>query len=47
METKVWTVYILKCSDETYYVGCTKDLDKRFKKHSKGAVIFNKKAFAS
>ncbi|HLG03692.1 MAG TPA: GIY-YIG nuclease family protein [Bacteroidia bacterium] len=28
MET--WTVYILKCSDGTYYVGCTNNLDDRF-----------------
>ena len=42
MENKVWTVYILKCSDATYYVGCTNDLDKRFKKHSKGEVISTK-----
>ena len=42
MENKVWTVYILKCSDGTYYVGCTNDLDNRFKIHSKGGVISTK-----
>lgn len=33
-------VYILKCSDETYYVGCTSNLEKRLiqhNSHKKGA----------
>jgi len=42
MENKVWTVYILKCSNETYYVGCANNLDDRFKRHSKGQVISTK-----
>ncbi len=29
-------VYILKCSDATYYTGVTNDLEKRFKQHSLG-----------
>jgi predicted GIY-YIG superfamily endonuclease len=43
METNVWTVYILKCSDGTYYVGCTNDLNNRFKMHSRGSVISTKR----
>jgi len=26
--------YILKCADETLYVGCTNDLEKRLKQHN-------------
>jgi len=29
-------VYILKCSDKTYYTGSTKDLDVRLKAHQAG-----------
>ena len=29
-------VYILKCSDNSYYIGITNDLDKRFKEHQFG-----------
>lgn len=31
-------VYILKCSDEHLYVGCTSDLQERFNRHQKGFV---------
>lgn len=27
-------VYILKCADESLYVGCTNNLDKRIKQHN-------------
>jgi putative endonuclease len=26
--------YILKCADDTLYVGCTNDLEKRLKQHN-------------
>jgi len=42
MENKEWTVYILKCSDETYYAGCTNNLDDRFNRHANGQVISTK-----
>jgi putative endonuclease len=29
-------VYILKCSDNSYYVGVTSDLEKRIKQHEQG-----------
>jgi putative endonuclease len=29
-------VYMLKCSDETYYTGWTTDLDKRLRVHNTG-----------
>jgi predicted GIY-YIG superfamily endonuclease len=31
-----WAVYILKCSDNSYYVGHTKNLEYRLKLHSSG-----------
>ncbi len=38
----MWYVYILKCSDNTYYTGCTSDLDDRLHRHSKGENIYTK-----
>jgi len=29
-------VYILRCSDDTFYVGSTLDLDRRFEQHNAG-----------
>jgi len=36
-------VYILKCSNETEYVGCTNDLNDRLDRHNKGQVEATKK----
>ncbi len=36
------TVYILKCSDKTHYVGCTSNLDHRIVCHNKGEVHYSK-----
>jgi putative endonuclease len=36
----MWTVYILKCSDDTFYVGCSGDIKDRLKRHSKGEVKY-------
>jgi predicted GIY-YIG superfamily endonuclease len=33
---KPWLVYILKCSDGSYYTGITNDLSKRVEKHNTG-----------
>ena len=30
----MWYVYILKCSDETFYTGCTNNLEERIKRHN-------------
>jgi len=30
----IFSVYILKCSDLTYYVGCTNNLEKRLLEHN-------------
>lgn len=31
-----WTVYILRCSDGSYYTGITRDLDRRLQEHNAG-----------
>lgn len=33
---KLWTVYLLKCSDDTLYCGITNNLTKRIETHNKG-----------
>lgn len=32
----MWVVYILLCSDNTYYTGITNDLESRLDKHKNG-----------
>lgn len=34
------TVYILKCSDGTFYYGCTSDLKSRLIRHLNGKVSY-------
>jgi predicted GIY-YIG superfamily endonuclease len=34
-----YAVYILQCSDDTYYTGLTKDLDGRILEHQTGAYV--------
>jgi putative endonuclease len=36
----MWTVYILKCQDGKYYIGCTSDLKKRLAKHNNREVSY-------
>ena len=36
----MWYVYILKCSDDTYYTGCTNDLNDRLRRHLKGQIHY-------
>lgn len=33
----IWVVYILKCSDGSFYTGITNDLDARVAAHSDGS----------
>lgn len=35
-DRKEWKVYILRCSDFTFYIGITNNLEKRIKTHNKG-----------
>jgi putative endonuclease len=30
----MYSVYILQCADNSLYVGCTNDLERRFKEHN-------------
>ena len=36
MHTKIYFVYILKCSDDSYYTGITNSLDRRLAEHNSG-----------
>ena len=36
MKKEGWFVYILECSDGSYYTGVTIDIDKRMKAHAEG-----------
>jgi predicted GIY-YIG superfamily endonuclease len=38
----VWTVYILRCNDGKYYVGCTVNLTERIKRHTRGSCQYTK-----
>ena len=42
-ENQTWTVYILLCSDNSNYVGCTNNLDNRLNRHNKGQVLSTKR----
>lgn len=33
---KAWSVYLLRCSDNSLYCGITNDIEKRISKHSTG-----------
>ena len=34
----MWHVYILKCSDNRTYIGCSDDLKDRLKRHNNGNI---------
>jgi putative endonuclease len=36
MKKDNWTVYILECSDKTYYTGITNNLEQRIRVHNSG-----------
>jgi len=38
----MWFVYILKCVDNSYYTGCTSDLDDRINRHLKRENTYTK-----
>ena len=37
-----YVTYILRCSDNSYYVGHTQDLGKRLRRHRRGEIRFTK-----
>ncbi|PWJ97666.1 GIY-YIG catalytic domain-containing protein [Flavobacterium araucananum] len=44
---KRYYVYILKCSDDSYYTGVTNDVERRFNEHcfglNKGSYTYDKR----
>lgn len=36
----MWSVYLLKCCDGTYYTGCTSNLNERLIRHHKMEVSY-------
>ncbi len=38
----MWYVYILKCCDDSFYSGCTNNLDERLKRHRERKVHYTK-----
>lgn len=34
-----WTVYILRCSDESLYTGITKDVERRVEEHNGSGLL--------
>ncbi len=36
----MWYVYVLKCSDNTTYTGCTQNLEERLLRHQKKQVLY-------
>ena len=36
----LWSVYILKCSDNTYNTGCTSNLKERIDRHEEGYISY-------
>ena len=34
----IFTVYILECSDKTFYVGCTNDIERRLTEHNQSKL---------
>jgi putative endonuclease len=42
----MYYVYVLKCGNNTEYVGCTNDLKDRIQRHEKGGVSSTKDRFS-
>ena len=36
----MWYVYLLKCSNNNIYTGCTNNLDQRLERHNKGYIHY-------
>jgi putative endonuclease len=34
----MYTIYILRCADDSFYTGITTDLERRFKQHKQGTA---------
>jgi putative endonuclease len=42
LKRQFWYVYIIKCSNEMLYTGCTNNLEDRIFRHNMGQVIATK-----
>ncbi|MEL6559663.1 MAG: GIY-YIG nuclease family protein [Bacteroidota bacterium] len=38
----MWYVYMLKCNDNTYYTGCTNNLEDRIRRHNNNEIHYTK-----
>jgi putative endonuclease len=38
----MWYIYILKCSDGTYYTGCTTNIIRRIREHNSHKVSYTR-----
>jgi putative endonuclease len=38
----MWFVYILKCYDDSSYVGCTTDVNRRINEHNSKKVLYTR-----
>ncbi len=37
-----WSVYLLRCADDTLYCGCTNDVARRLDAHARGRVKYTR-----
>jgi putative endonuclease len=42
MRQQLWSVYLLRCADDTLYCGCTNDVARRLAAHGRGRVKYTR-----
>jgi putative endonuclease len=42
MQQRTWSVYLLRCADDTLYCGCTNDVTRRLAAHARGRVKYTR-----
>ncbi len=42
MRQQPWSVYLLRCADDTLYCGCTNDVERRLAAHARGRVKYTR-----
>jgi putative endonuclease len=42
MRQRPWSVYLLRCADDTLYCGCTNDVERRLAAHARGRVKYTR-----
>jgi len=42
MQQRSWSVYLLRCADDTLYCGCTNDVARRLAAHGRGRVKYTR-----